>query len=773
MEMVFMNESLPVPASVGFDYLELWVSDLGDARAAFTTRFGFEHFEAEVESLEDQEIASLICGDARLILRQGAATARYVAEHGDSIVDVALVCDDVASVAHRSHTHGLKMTYESGCLRIDVLGDASILHSLRDRRQVRHPVTHATSVPTQVKGIDHVTYCLPCGTMDRVARIYREVLGLASVRVDNCDEVGDNSRGMRTVVLRSPLGFAVVLTEPVSPESDGQTQRFLDAHGGAGVQHVAFAFDDLVAAAEALRSRGLAFLPIPREQLERSHQRLHDRALQWDMLQRNEILVDDEEDGLLFQLFTLPITKRSNFFIELIQRAGAAGFGANNVHALFAAVDAAIHDPAKMLWSRPEDTPEFEATAWIAELVESVRARIPFYRDHLAGSNSSSLTLLPTFDKSMTHEYGRFPLSAGGAHGAPRVVATSGTSGDRLFISFDQNEWNRTANWLEMVARRVGVTRDDVLLNTHCYGLWVGGPALDFLAIRSGAGLVPLGPAAPSTVLQLLSDGVGTAISATPSYLRRLIETAHASGFDLSRTALRFGFIGAEAAEPSLRSKLLSQLPKGFKWIELYGLTETGGPALAFAPDPTIPELEVNTQDFWVEVLDETADRPVKIGDVGELTITTRRTNGRTPLVRYRTRDLVCATAGNASAPTRISRILGRRDDSLKIGGVLVYPSAVAEIMSQFMPATAEWRAQIIRREPDDQLLVEAEASPDLCRAVKTAFQERVGVSLTVTSIEANTLARSRDKTQRILIDSSTAGASDPRSLQMSAEGSS
>lgn len=395
-------------------------------------------------------------------------------------------------------------------------------------------------------------------------------------------------------------------------------------------------------------------------------------------------------------------------------------------------------------------------SAWIAELVRTTRATVPFYRKHLAGVEVSDLASLPTFEKSMTVGHGRFPISAGGAPGAHRVIATSGTSGDRMYLSFDQSEWNRTADWLARAGGAGGLSPNDVLLNTHCYGLWVGGHALDLLANRIGAGLVPLGPTGPATILPLLADGVGTAISATPSYLRRLIEAAHAASFDLRRTPLRMGFIGAEGAESSLRRKLLAQLPNGFQWIELYGLSETAGPSVAFAPDPEVPELELNTEAFWLEVLHPSQDCVMPTGEVGELTITTRRTDGRTPLIRYRTRDLVRAVAGPAEAPTRISRILGRVDDSLKIGGVLVYPSAIAEIMSEILPATCEWRALVRRRDEDDELLVETEASVDLCRAVERAFRDRVGTGLTVTTVDARNLARSREKTQRILIESRT-----------------
>jgi phenylacetate-CoA ligase len=259
--------------------------------------------------------------------------------------------------------------------------------------------------------------------------------------------------------------------------------------------------------------------------------------------------------------------------------------------------------------------------------------------------------------------------------------------------------------------------------------------------------------------LELLADGVGTAISATPSYMQRLVEAAQAGNVDLTKTPLRVGFIGAERAEEPLRRKLMAQLPVGFQWIELYGLTETGGPAVAFAPDPTVAELELNTQDFLVEVLDPEEDRPVLLGEVGELTITTKRADGRTPLVRYRTRDLVRSTAGRAEAPTRVSRILGRVDEALKVDGVLVYPSAVAEIMSALIPVTAEWRAWVQPREPDNEMQIEAEVSPEMCRAVALAFKNRVGLGVEVIPTEPGSLARRHRKTQRVLIESSTVDA--------------
>ena len=51
------------------------------------------------------------------------------------------------------------------------------------------------------------------------------------------------------------------------------------------------------------------------------------------------ILVDNESDGHLLQLFTEPITDRPTVFIEIIQRGGATGFGEGNFKALFESIE--------------------------------------------------------------------------------------------------------------------------------------------------------------------------------------------------------------------------------------------------------------------------------------------------------------------------------------------------------------------------------------------------------------------------------------------------
>lgn len=328
---------------VQLDCIEMWVGDLGHTESLLTTAFGFEALSVPAEHAPDEMTARLACGGVCVVLRQGASPespiARHVALHGDTVGDVALACTDPGAVVERAHAFGLEVFGPQDRPTIVVFGDRTVCHSVRTARTAPEPLPTTDDRPT-MRAVDHVTYCLPYGTTEHAAQVYQEVFGLVRVDVSDFEEVGGEAIGMRSVVLRSPIGFTVVLTEPSAANSTGQTQRFIDAHAGPGVQHAAIVYDDLIRAVGWLRSRGVEFLAAPGEYFDQAERRMRHADLPWDALRRLEILVDSDEHGLLFQLFTRPLAGRPTYFFEFIQRAGATGFGANNVKALFAAVQA-------------------------------------------------------------------------------------------------------------------------------------------------------------------------------------------------------------------------------------------------------------------------------------------------------------------------------------------------------------------------------------------------------------------------------------------------
>ena len=97
--------------------------------------------------------------------------------------------------------------------------------------------------------------------------------------------------------------------------------------------------DDIVTAIAALRARGVRFLETPSTYYADVEARLGHLAIPWDNVKRLGILVDEEPEGYLLQLFTETLTDRPTVFIEIIQRGGAKGFGEGNFKALFEAIE--------------------------------------------------------------------------------------------------------------------------------------------------------------------------------------------------------------------------------------------------------------------------------------------------------------------------------------------------------------------------------------------------------------------------------------------------
>ena len=374
----------------------------------------------------------------------------------------------------------------------------------------------------------------------------------------------------------------------------------------------------------------------------------------------------------------------------------------------------------------PHDVP-------LRETIRRARKEIPFYAKHHRQTSSLDLLSQPTCSKSDLKSFGRLPLSARPLSHMFRVAATSGTTGSRLFIGFSASDWEAIRDQYSWVAACIGLNGNDVLLNTHGGGLWIGAASLDELAHAARAGIVPCGPSGPGQVLEWLSELPITLISATPSYMRLLTETAAQMDVDLTTLGLRMGLLGGEGASPSLKRAVCSAFGDQFHWQEAYGSTETGGPILAFAPplDPFGGRLNINTDYFVVELLHPQKDEPVDDGEIGEITLSTPYRQG-TVLIRYRTRDLAISLPQerDASGWPQITSVIGRIDDAIKVRGALIYPSVIEELLTQRLTQGAEWRIELGRElGSSDTITVSYEHIDDsLQRVLADTLRQHIGV---------------------------------------------
>jgi 4-hydroxyphenylpyruvate dioxygenase len=107
-----------------------------------------------------------------------------------------------------------------------------------------------------------------------------------------------------------------------------QSSRFLAEYFGSGVQHIAFATDDIVATAQRLRANGVDLLSIPENYYDDLEARVDLDAEKLKIMKANNILYDRDENGDYFQVYTQSF--KDLFFIEIVERVGYRGFGAVN-----------------------------------------------------------------------------------------------------------------------------------------------------------------------------------------------------------------------------------------------------------------------------------------------------------------------------------------------------------------------------------------------------------------------------------------------------------
>lgn len=389
----------------------------------------------------------------------------------------------------------------------------------------------------------------------------------------------------------------------------------------------------------------------------------------------------------------------------------------------------------------------------VGELVERASIEIPFYAAHLDGLNRKVFVELPTASKRSFAGWGQRPLGRPGERPA-RFCATSGTTGPRLLVGFSEADWERVRGQLARRGRDIGLGPNDLVANTHGYGLWIGGPALDLVARGAGAGLLPLGPGNTEQLLAWFAELPITAMSATPSFMRYLAEHIRSDEIDTSRWRLRTGLIGGEGASSEVRREVGRCLGDDFRWQELYGASEIGGPTLGWAPptDLLSGRLLIDTDEFVVELLQTERDQPVAPGEIGELTITTpyRQID---PLIRYRTRDLARSLpdATDPSGFPSISSVVGRVDDALKIRGALVYPSAIEAAIVEHCADGAEWRI-VVDREPGrlDTLTIVVEHDRSDADGLADHIHHRVQVRARIDVVAPGSLPRFEGKAVRL-----------------------
>ena len=281
----------------------------------------------------------------------GSLAAYYAEEHGPSACGMAFRVRD----AHRAYERALKqgaqpieiptgpMELRLPAIRgiggaplylIDRYSDGNSIYDIDFRwlEDDHRPEGVGLGV------IDHLTHNVYRGRMEWWANFYERLFNFREIR--HFDIKGQQT-GLTSRAMTAPDGkIRIPLNEEAN--SGGQIEEFLMAYNGEGIQHIAFATDDLVAVWDRLRARGVPFMtPPPDTYYEMLAERLPGHGEDVDALKQRGILLDGSTDGgepkLLLQIFSETVV--GPIFFEFIQRKKDEGFGEGNFQALFESME--------------------------------------------------------------------------------------------------------------------------------------------------------------------------------------------------------------------------------------------------------------------------------------------------------------------------------------------------------------------------------------------------------------------------------------------------
>ena len=340
-----------------------------------------------------------------------------------------------------------------------------------------------------------------------------------------------------------------------------------------------------------------------------------------------------------------------------------------------------------------------------------------------------------------------------------RIHSTSGTTGKRVVAFYTQHDIDL---WDDCCARAImaaGGTEEDVCHIAYGFGLFTGGAGLNGGAHKVGCLTLPMSSGNTDRQLQFMEDLGSTILCCTPSYAAYLAESIHEQGLQ-DRIHLKAGIFGAEAWSEDMRRDVENKL--GIKAYDIYGLTETSGPGVAFECSEQTG-MHINEDHFVAEIIDPETGEVLPEGSKGEL-VFTAITKQAFPLLRYRTRDICVLTRKPCSCGrthVKMSKPMGRSDDMLIIRGINVFPSQIETVLLQ-QGYTANYQIIVDRVNNSDTFEVLVEMNPEMFsdslakitaaeKELVSALKAMLGIAAKVKLVTPKSITRSEGKAVRVI----------------------
>jgi len=333
------------PAHTGFQFLEFAVDPAGSPTLAqWLERLGFRAAGRH----RSKNVTLYAQGDACILLNEetDSFASAFHQAHGLSVCASAYRVDNAAQAFERAAAFGyVPFSGKVGPNERVVPGVQAPDNSLQYfvDEAPGEPTLYETDFnlvdtpkqdrPDNLRRVDHVCLNLPADTLDTWVLFFKATFGFdAEPSVLLPDPYGL----VRSRAVRSRDGSVRIVLN-ASADRHTAVVESLSTYRGSGLNHVAFATDDIFAAVAGLRERGVPLLHIPRNYYDDLEARFDLDPAQLAQMRESGILYDrDNAGGEFFHVYTEQFADR--FFLEVVERRGTYdGYGAVNAPVRLAA----------------------------------------------------------------------------------------------------------------------------------------------------------------------------------------------------------------------------------------------------------------------------------------------------------------------------------------------------------------------------------------------------------------------------------------------------
>lgn len=414
-----------------------------------------------------------------------------------------------------------------------------------------------------------------------------------------------------------------------------------------------------------------------------------------------------------------------------------------------------------------EDIKKIQNEKFIKQF-KHVYDNVKYYRDLLDKNgvkfedikSIDDISKLPFLSKDDLREAYPYGMLATDLKNCVRIQSTSGTTGKRVVAFYTQEDIDL---WEDCCARAIvaaGGSNEDVVQVCYGYGLFTGGPGLNGGSHKVGSLTLPMSSGNTKRQIQFMMDLGSTILCCTPSYAAYIGESLKEQGYKPEDNKLKAGIFGAEPWTEEMRRDIEKSL--GIKAYDIYGLTETSGPGVAFECEEQ-SGMHINEDHFYAEIIDPDTGEVLPEGSKGELVFTSLDKEAF-PLIRYRTRDITVLTREKCSCGRtfiKMMKPMGRSDDMMIIRGVNVFPSQIESVLLNKGYAP-NYQIIVDRVNNTDTFDILVEMLPeDFSDTPKTitkkekklqsAMKEMLGINPAIRLVAPKSIARSEGKAVRVI----------------------